>query len=210
MKKLKQIEFFTNNSTNQKTYAKILGKTNTINTQFEHQFKKSNLLLISSLSFYNEDISQNTGLDFFSNATHIDSTLISKQQSINSLKDYTFGVNYKIEKAKSKTTIKSNYVSYNINNQSNLSAYSNPSNYNYATLINKSPNKINLFLSQIDYEYKIDSLSTIELGAKTVFQKIDNINNFYTITNNQEISDYNKSNDYKYKEWILGSYLQYK
>ncbi|SNA87902.1 outer membrane beta-barrel family protein [Flavobacterium psychrophilum] len=200
---------FTNNSTNQKTYAKILGKTNTINTQFEHQFKKSNLLLISSLSFYNEDISQNTGLDFFSNATHIDSTLISKQQSINSLKDYTFGVNYKIEKAKSKTTIKSNYVSYNINNQSNLSAYSNPSNYNYATLINKSPNKINLFLSQIDYEYKIDSLSTIELGAKTVFQKIDNINNFYTITNNQEISDYNKSNDYKYKEWILGSYLQY-
>jgi hypothetical protein len=201
---------FTNNRTNQNTYAKIIGKTNTINNQFEHQFKKSNLLITSSISFYKEDIKQNTLLDFFSNSIQKDSTLISGQQSNNKLKDYTFGLNYNIENKKSKIIIKSNYVHYNIDNQSNLLAFSTPSNYNYSNIINKSPNKINLFLSQIDYEYKIDTLSTIEIGAKSVYQKISNNNNFYNLINNIEISDYEKSNDYKYNEWILGSYIQYK
>jgi hypothetical protein len=44
-------------------------KTNTINSQFEHQFKKSNLLFISSkqFRFIKENIYQNTNLDFLKN-----------------------------------------------------------------------------------------------------------------------------------------------
>jgi iron complex outermembrane recepter protein len=200
---------FENSLTNQNTYAKIKGNTNTINSQFEHEFKKSNLLFISTISFYKENIIQNTNLDFYSNNTR-DSTLISKQQSSNKIKDYTFGINYVINQQKSKLTLKTHYIHYNINNQSNLSSYSITSNYNYGNLLNKSPNGINIFLNQLDYEHKIDSTAAIEFGAKTVFQKIQNENNFYDFKSNQEVFDVLKSNDYKYNEWVIGGYLQYK
>lgn len=201
---------FENNVTHQNTYAKINGKTNTINTQFEHEFKKSNLLFLSTISFYRENIEQNTNLDFYSNNIDVDSTLISKQESNNKLKDYTFGINYTINYQKSKLTLKTHYIGYNINNQSNLSSYSIPSNYNYGNLINKAPNSTNLFLNQVDYDHKIDTTSTIEIGAKTVFQKIINENNFYNLKAYQEIFDIEKSNDYGYNEWIVGGYIQYK
>jgi hypothetical protein len=201
---------FENNLTNQNTYAKINGKTNTINSQFEHEFKRSNLLFISTISFYKENIEQNTYLDFYSNNTNIDSTLISKQESNNKLKDYTFGINYTINYQKSKLTLKSHYIHYNTNNESNLSSYSIPSNYNYGNLLNKSPNSINIFLNQFDYEHKIDTTSTLEFGGKTVFQKIQNENYFYNFKVNQEMFDNEKSNDYQYSEWIVGGYLQYK
>ena len=201
--------FYENNSTNQYTFAKIKGNTNTINSQYEHQFKKSNLLLSSSISFYKENINQNTNTDFFNNSKIKDSSVISNQLSNNKLKDYTFGVNYKINGKKSNVVIKANYVLYNITNMSDLSSYSTPSDYSYPNLINKSPNKINLFLFQTDYEYKPDSLSKIELGVKSILQNIRNNNNFYTQKNEQEYFDSDKSNDYNYNEWIIGSYLQY-
>ena len=194
---------------NQNTYAKILGKTNTINSQFEHQFKKSNLLFTSTVSFYKENIYQNTNLDFLKKKL-IDSTLISNQASNNKLKDFTFGLNYTITGKKSITTLKTNYINYNIDNYSNLSAYQLPSEFIYNNLQNKSPNKINLFLAQFDYEQKIDSLSSFELGLKGVFQKLQNQNNFYNVINEQSIFENSKSSDYDYKEEIFGGYIQYK
>ncbi|MDQ1164410.1 outer membrane beta-barrel family protein [Flavobacterium sp. SORGH_AS_0622] len=200
---------FTDNNTSQRTYAKISGRTSTFDTQFEHYFRKSNLIVLSTISLYREDIGQSTSLSFYPKSIQTDSTLVSKQQSNNSLKDFTIGVNYNITGTVWETTVKSNYISYHINNQSKLAAHSSPSNYTYPDLINKSPNNISLFLSQIDNQYKIDSISRIELGAKSVFQKIDNSNNFYNIKNNIKTSDTVKSNAYKFNEWILGAYIQY-
>jgi hypothetical protein len=202
--------YFNLNNTNQYTFAKIKGNTNTINSQIEHEFKKSKLLFISSFSFYNENVGQDTNLDFFSNSLTKDSTLISKQNSKNAMKDYTIGLNYDINFKKSKLTIREHFINYKIKESSDLSSYLLPTNINYNNLINESPKKIDLLLTQIDYENKIDSLSNIEAGGKLVFQKIENQNNFYEKFNNQIVSDYQKSNDYKYREWIFGSYIQYK
>lgn len=196
-------------NTNQNTFAKIVGKTNTLNSQYEHKFKKSNLLFTSIISFYKENIYQNTNLNFLKNQI-TDSTLISNQESNNKLKDFTFGLNYTITGKKSLTTFKTNYINYNIDNYSNLTAFQLPSQFIYNNLQNKSPNKINLFLTQFDYEQKIDSLSSFEIGLKGVFQNIENQNNFYNVINGLSFFDALKSNDYDYKEEIFGGYFQYK
>jgi len=56
---------------------------------------------------------------------------------------------------------------------------------------------------------KIDSLSKIELGSKAVYQNLKNENNFFSITNGNRVFDIDKSNEYSYREWVIGLYVQY-
>ncbi|GEN70126.1 MULTISPECIES: outer membrane beta-barrel family protein [Chryseobacterium] len=196
---------FLNTSTNQETYAKIKGNTNTLNSQYEHKFNKSNLLINSSFSFYNEKINQNTDLHFYDNQNEPTSTLFSNQNSKNNLKTFDIGFDYNITNKKSKITFKSNYIFYNIKNNSFLSSFQYPATHTYDDLQNESPNKVNIVLSQLDYEIKLDSLSKLETGAKAIYQSIDSENNFYE----SSVFSLSKSDKYEYNEWIFGSYIQY-
>lgn len=196
---------FLNSSTNQGTYAKIKGNTNTLNTQYEHRFNKSNLLINSSLSFYNEKINQNTGLNFYDNQNKPTSTLFSNQNSKNNLKTFDIRFDYNITNEKSKITIKSNYIFYNIKNHSLLSSFQYPAIDTYDDLQNESPNKVNIILSQLDYEVKLDSLSKLETGVKAINQNIDSENNFHE----SSVFSPSKSDKYKYNEWIFGGYIQF-
>lgn len=200
---------FSDTHTEQNTHAKIKGNTNTINAQYEHEYSNSNLLINSSLSFYNERISQETDLNFYNQPGLLSSTLNSNQISKNNLKNFDTGVNYTINGEKSKLIFKSNYVFYNIENNSNLSTKQNPLLNIYNDLQNESPNKINIAFSQIDYELKLDSLSKFEIGAKAIYQNINSKNNFYESMNSFALFDQEKSNEYQYREWIFGGYTQY-
>lgn len=196
---------FLNMNTNQETYAKIKGYTNTYNAQYEHRFRHSNLLINSSFSLYNENINQNTSLGFYNPNNTLSSTLFSNQSSRNNLKSLDIGIGYTLENKKTKLSIKNNYILYNIGNNSILTSYEIPSIRSYKDLKNESPNKVKIALSQIDYEYKIDSLSKLETGIKAIYQNIKSENNFYeSLIYNPIISD-----RYKYSELILGGYLQY-
>ncbi|WP_326982144.1 outer membrane beta-barrel family protein [Chryseobacterium sp. MYb264] len=196
---------FLDTNTHQETYAKIKGSTSTLNAQYEHKYNKSNVLINSSLSFYNEQITQNTDLGFYNRNDVITSTLFSNQNSKNNLKTFDIGVNYNITNEKSKLTLKSNYIFYNIKNRSLLSTYQIPEINTYNDLQNQSPNRINIALSQIDYEIKLDSLSKFETGIKAIYQSIDSENNFFESL----VFDPDKSDQYKYNEWIFGGYAQY-
>lgn len=200
---------FSDTNTEQGTYAKIKGNTNTLNAQYEHKYRQSNLLINSSLSFYDEKINQDTGLNFYTHTKTLTSTLISDQSSKNNLKNFDVGVNYTINKEKSKLIFKSNYIFYNIENNSLLSTKQNPPVNIYNDLQNDSPNTIHIALSQIDYELKLDSLSKLEMGVKAIYQNINSKNNFYEPVNNASLFDQEKSNEYKYREWIFGGYTQY-
>ncbi|WP_372483251.1 outer membrane beta-barrel protein [Elizabethkingia anophelis] len=201
---------FLSTKTEQNTYAKIRGNSNTINTQYEHRFEKSNLLINSSVSLYDETIDQDTKLMFYDSPSNmVSSSLLSNQKSGNNLKNFEIGFNYILDNEKSKFSIKSNYVFYKIQNNSLLSSIQNPSVNTYNDLKNESPNKVNVALSQLDYELKVDSLSKIETGIKAVYQNFNSKNNFYELMENAFLFDSTKSNDYKYNEWILGGYVQY-
>jgi hypothetical protein len=160
------------------------------------------------MSFYNEDITQSTNLNFFSNNS-IYSNVFSNQQSNNKLKSFDIGANYKINYKKSNLTLKLNYIYYDIKNKSYLTSMQSSFVNIFNDLQNNSPNKITLFVPQLDYHYQIDSLSHFEAGIKYVHQKINNVNNFHQNINNILVFDTNKSNGYLYKEQILASYFQY-
>ena len=198
------------NNSFQDTYAIINGNSNNIRSEYEREFKNSKLILSSKLSLYKETIPQNTTLDFFSTSLQVaDSTNISSNNSNNKLRNYSFGIDYYLTKKKNNLTLKLNYLNYKIKNSSLLKSFNTPSNFIYSDLENKSPNKVNVFLSEIDYVYKIDSLSKIELGSKAVYQNLKNENIFYNITNGNRVFDLDKSNKYSYREWVIGAYMQY-
>lgn len=200
---------FRENYTAQNTYAKIKGNSNILNAQYENQFSKSKLLLNSSISLYKEDINQNANLNFFDNSHTLYSNVYSKQQSNNKLKNFDFGANYKMNFKKSDITLKSNYVYYNIDNSSYLISTEIPQINTFNDLQNISPNKVNLFVSQLDYNQGIDSLSHFETGLKYIYQDIDTKNNFYQNINNILTFDFDKSNRFLYKEQIFAGYFQY-
>lgn len=202
---------FENKHSAQDTYAKIKGKTNTLNAQFERKFKNSNLFLNSTMSFYKENINQNTLLNIVNKQLNSNILNIqSIQNSQNTLKNFNIGLHYTVNFNKSDLSFKSNYISHLINNHSILKSVLFPStNSYYPDLKNDSPNKINAFVLQGDYEYKIDSLSRFEVGSKLIYQKIDNKNIFSQYSNNIWEYDYIKSNEYLYKELIFSIYSQY-
>ena len=201
---------FAKNYTNQYTYAKIKGKSNTVNFQFEHQFEKSTLRFNTSALLYNENILQNTSLDFYSMDLNADSNLTSIQKSNNSLKDYTFGITYTISNEKTKYIFKSHFIHYDLNNGSKLTSFMSQSKSGFYDLSNINPSKINLLVAESDIEYAKDSLNKFEYGAKVVYQNLDNRNDFYKVSFNEPVFDQDKSNDYSYNEYVFGSYFQYK
>lgn len=206
----KTYNMFDKESSNQNTYAKIKGITNTITSQYERNFKNSNLFLNSTLSFYNEKINQNTSLNFTEKESNNNFLNVeSSQISTNKLRNFDFGLNYKINFNKSDLSFKSNYINYAIDNFSILKSISTPQQNVYYDLKNSSPNNVNAFISQLDYANKIDSLSNFEAGSKLIIQKIDNKNNFFQNIENFWQNDIDKTNDYLYKELILSGYLQY-
>ncbi len=196
--------------TNQYTYAKIKGKSNIVNFQFEHQYKTSTLRFNTSVLLYKENIIQNSLLDFYSMDSSADSNLTSIQKSNNTLKDYTFGTTYTINNEKTKYIFKSSFIHYDINNGSKLTSFMSPSNLNYYDLSNINPNKINLLVAESDIEYAKDSLNKFEYGAKAVYQNLVNRNDFYNLSLYESFLDPDKSNDYNYNEYVFGSYFQYK
>ncbi len=198
------------NNTKQYTYAKIKGKSNNVNLQFVNQYKKSTLLLNTSVLLYKENILQNTLLDFYSMSLNADSNLTSIQKSNNTLKDYTFGATYTIDNEKTIYIFKSHFIHYDINNRSKLTSFMFPSNFAFYDLSNINPNKINLLVVESDIEYAKDSLNKFEYGAKAVYQNLVNRNDFYKLSFDQSFFDLDKSNDYSYNEYVFGTYFQYK
>lgn len=200
---------FSNLLSDQNTYAKIKGNTNTLNFSYLQEFGKSNLLLSAIGSFYSEDINQTSDLQFTNRQNNeIISTTFSDQNSDNKLKNLNLSLKYNIDFENSKLTFRSYFLKYDIDNFSNLTSAS--SNNNNINLDNNSPRTADLFVSQIDYAVTIDSLSSVDIGAKGIFQKLQNTNNFFDLSSGTPVFDSEKSNDFEYSESIWSGYAEYK
>lgn len=200
---------FSNVSSNQDTYAKVMGNTNTLNFSYLQEFKRSKLLLSAIGSFYSEDINQDTNL-FFTNkqSSIVESMVYSNQDSYNKLRNANLNLKYEIDFDKSKLIFRSYYLNYDINNSSSLVSLSNVDNSVY--LDNKSSKMVDLFVSQIDYSVVVDSISSLEVGVKGIFQDLQNTNNYYDLGSGIPVFDSQRSNDFEYSESILSGYTEYK
>lgn len=200
---------FSNVSSNQDTYAKVMGNTNTLNFSYLQEFKRSKLLLSAIGSFYSEDINQDTNL-FFTNkqSSIVESMVYSNQDSYNKLRNANLNLKYEIDFDKSKLIFRSYYLNYDINNSSSLVSLSNVDNSVY--LDNKSSKMVDLFVSQIDYSVVVDSISSLEVGVKGIFQNLQNTNNYYDLGSGIPVFDSQRSNDFEYSESILSGYTEYK
>lgn len=195
-------------SSEQETYAKINNANHSIGGTFENRFSHSKLTLNTKLTFYNEDIQQNTDLIFKNNSLPY-SEIISRQMSDNSLRTFDVGIRYAYDFKKSSLVLRGNYIRYNTKNNALLSSKEVQNIQHFKDLENRAPNTVNAAVIQVDYTNKIDSTSTIESGLKYIFQDINNKNLFYKREINGWEYDEPKSNAYTYNEHITSAYLQY-
>ena len=165
-------------SSEQETYAKINNANHSIGGTFENRFSHSKLTLNTKLTFYNEDIQQNTDLIFKNNSLPY-SEIISRQMSDNSLRTFDAGIRYAYDFKKSSLVLRGNYIRYNTKNNALLSSKEVQNIQHFKDLENRAPNTVNAAVIQVDYTNKIDSTSTIESGLKYIFQDINNKNLFY-------------------------------
>lgn len=192
----------------QDTYAKIKGNTNTLNFSYLQEFNNSSLLLSAIGSFYSEKINQKTALQFINNENNeIESPILSDQNSDNKLKNLNLTLRYKVDLENSELTFRSHFLKYQIENVSNLISISD--NDDNVNLNNNSPRIADLFISQIDYSVTTDSVSSVEIGVKGIFQKLQNTNNFFDMSSGAPVFDAEKSNDFEYSESIWSGYTEY-
>ncbi|MBC7937580.1 MAG: TonB-dependent receptor [Rhizobacter sp.] len=78
---------------------------------------------------------------------------------------------------------------------------------NYDQLMGVLPSIISIYSGKIDYSHPLKSGLKIETGLKTSFVETDNTAGYFNITGNTRTPDYDKTNQFVYKENINAAYL---
>ncbi|MES2893064.1 MAG: TonB-dependent receptor [Bacteroidota bacterium] len=74
-------------------------------------------------------------------------------------------------------------------------------------LLGELPSLINIYTGKLDYTYPLKSGLKIETGLKTSFVETDNTAGYYTLAGNVKTPDWDKTNQFVYKENINAAYL---
>ncbi|MEP7144572.1 MAG: outer membrane beta-barrel family protein, partial [Ferruginibacter sp.] len=102
------------------------------------------------------------------------------------------------------------YLTYNSHkdqNFTNTSYEPDWSEKNYDKLLGELPSVINIYSGKIDYTHPLKSGLKIETGLKTSFVETDNTAGYFKIIGNIKTPDYDKTNQFIYKENINAAYL---
>jgi outer membrane receptor protein involved in Fe transport len=107
-------------------------------------------------------------------------------------------------------TADADYVTYNANRQQDFLNTSYTSNWNkkYAdNLLGELPSVINIVSAKLDYTHPLKSGLKIETGLKTSIVKTDNTAGYFYLISNVKMPDYEKTNQFVYKENINAAYF---
>ena len=74
-------------------------------------------------------------------------------------------------------------------------------------LLGDLPSLINIYTGKVDYTHPLKSGLKIETGVKTSFVETDNTAGYYNVVGNEKLPDYDKTNQFVYKENINAAYL---
>ncbi|MEO5890873.1 MAG: TonB dependent receptor, partial [Ferruginibacter sp.] len=99
------------------------------------------------------------------------------------------------------------YRSHKDQNFTNTSFTPDWAEKNYDKLMGELPSEINIYSGKIDYTHPLKKGLKLETGLKTSFVETDNTAGYFNIIDNTKTPDYDKTNQFIYKENINAAYL---
>lgn len=147
-----------------------------------------------------------------SNIGNIDSIVTAESSEIGTWKNGAINLNFRhqFDSTGRELTADLDYLTYNSLKEqhfTNTSFAPDWSLKNYDQLIGELPSLINIYSGKIDYTHPLKGGLKIETGLKTSFVETDNTAGYYTLSANQKTPDYDKTNQFVYKENINAAYL---
>ncbi len=76
-------------------------------------------------------------------------------------------------------------------------------------LLGELPSNINIYAAKIDYTHPLKKGGKLEGGLKTSFVSTDNTAGYFNMVNLDKLPDYDKTNQFDYKENINAAYVNY-
>jgi hypothetical protein len=142
----------------------------------------------------------------------IDSIVASASSETSSWKNGAINFNYRhqYDSTGRELTADLDYLTYDSHKDQNFSNTSYTPDWvmkNNDLLVGELPSLINIYSGKIDYTHPLKNGLKIETGLKTSFVETDNTAGYYNIIGNAKIVDYDKTNQFVYKENINAAYL---
>jgi len=156
---------------------------------------------------------KNNNTSFLKNNINvIDSIVTASSTEKSTWRNGALNLNFRhqIDSTGRELTADADYVTYNSNRQQDFLNTSYTSNWNKKfadNLIGELPSVINIASAKIDYTHPLKSGLKIETGLKTSFVKTDNTAGYFYLVSNVKIPDYDKTNQFVYKENINAAYI---
>ncbi len=142
----------------------------------------------------------------------IDSIVTASSSEKSDWKNGAVNLNFRrqIDSTGRELTADVDYITYKANRDQNFvnTSYSRNWTKKFAdNLVGELPSLINIYTAKVDYTHPLKSGLKVETGLKTSFVKTDNKAGYYNILDNVKLPDYEKTNQFVYKENINAAYL---
>ncbi len=147
-----------------------------------------------------------------SNSGVVDSMVASSNSETSSWKNGAINLNFRhqFDSTGRELTVDIDYLTYDSHKDQNFSNTSYTPDWvlkNNDLLVGDLPSLINIYSGKVDYTHPLKSGLKIETGLKTSFVETDNTAGYYNIIGNAKVVDYEKTNQFVYKENVNAAYL---
>ncbi|MEO8254240.1 MAG: TonB-dependent receptor [Flavobacterium sp.] len=145
-------------------------------------------------------------------AGKLDSTVYAKNKENSNYKNGSINLNYRhqFSKSNSDVAVDFDYITYQTNNDQsfvNDGYLSDGSISSHDQLNGLLFSDIKIYSAKADYTLPLKGSLKLSSGLKTSITETDNIADYFFTLQNQNIPDYDKTNQFKYKENINSAYL---
>jgi hypothetical protein len=198
-------------------YSQLDGVSQTTNSKFglDYYAAPKTTFGIGLTGIYRSNNNTSNVRSTFSDAGNVlDSTIIAKNQERGNFKNAGINLNYRhdLDTIGQKITIDLDYLNYdkNTNQRFNNFIYQ-PDNAlsGQDELKGVLPVKISIYSLKADYSLPLKHSGLLETGYKSSYTKTNNTADYRDVINENEIQNYNTSNQFKYDEVINAVYLNF-
>ncbi|MFC3560374.1 outer membrane beta-barrel protein [Pedobacter jamesrossensis] len=198
---------------NQNSYFRRHGNTFNAKTGIDfYQNEKTTWgFVFTGMSRISEQINNNTS-NLLNAIKQPDSIIKAINTDNINYKNAALNLNYrhKFSKEAGDITFDLDYLTYRNQTDQNYLNYSYFPNMQLKSqdiLTGDLPSDINIYTAKTDYTRPINKLWKLEAGLKTSYTKTNNAANYLYTANNKTVIDYDKTNQFIYKENINAAYL---
>jgi hypothetical protein len=139
-------------------------------------------------------------------------TATSSNEDLWKNKSVNLNMRHQFDSTGKELTADIDYVTYGSNSQQLFvnTTFDPEWNTRYVeNLRGRLPIDIDIYSAKLDYTQPLKKGAKMEAGFKTSFVNTDNVADYSNLVNGNWVSDYDKSNNFEYKENIVAGYLNY-